>query len=115
MVSRTFTAAASESRGMKSFWNSSFKIDPVDEAEVSGLHFVFKFAGRPAACTSSFHVGHCPDDLGEIVFKGFRAEVDVGLAGCQECLARGMVAIKLRGSGRLQKICFPSGGESGYR
>jgi len=57
-----------------------FKIDPVDEAEVSGLRFVFKFAGHWAACTSRLHVRHCPDDLGEIIFEGLWAEADVGLA-----------------------------------
>ena len=81
-----------------------FKIDPVDEVEVSGLRFMFKFAGSPAACTSSFHVGHCPDNLGEIVFEGFQAEADVGLAGCQEHLACGLVTIKLGGSRRLKKV-----------
>jgi len=74
---------------------------------------MFKFAGRSAACTSGLHVGHCSDDLGEIVF--FQAEADVGSAGCQECLAHGTVAIKLRGSRRLKKILFPSGRGSGYR
>jgi len=92
-----------------------FEIDPVDEAEVSGLRFVFKFAVHPAACTSGFHVGHCPDDLCKIIFEGFRAEADVGSAGRQEHLARGSVAIKLGGSGRLKKVLSPPRRGSGYR
>jgi len=64
---------------------------------------------------SGFHVGHCPDDLGEIVFEGFWAEADVGSAGRQKWLAHRTVAIKLGGSGRLKKIIFLSGGGSGYR
>jgi len=64
---------------------------------------------------SGLHVRHCPDDIGEIVFEGFRAEADVGLAGCREGLAHGSVAIKLGGNRRLKKILFPSGGGSGYR
>jgi len=101
--------------GHEVFLELLFKIDPVDEAEVSGLCSMFKFAGRLVACTSGFHVGHCPDDLGEIIFEGFRAEADVGSAGRQECLACGTIAIKLRGIGRLKKILFPSGGGSRYR
>jgi len=79
-----------------------FKINPVDEAEVSGLCFVFEFTVRPAACTSGFHVGHRPDDLCKIVFEGFWAEVDV-------------VAIKLGGSRRLKKVLSLPCGGSGYR
>jgi len=101
--------------GHEVFSELLFKINPVNEAELSGLHFVFEFVVRPATCTSSFHVGHCPDDLCEIVFEGFRAEVDVGSAGRQERLARGLVAIKLGGSGRLKKVLSPPRGGSGYR
>jgi len=92
-----------------------FEIGPVDETEVSGLHFVFEFAVRPAACTSGFHVGHCPDDLCKIAFEGFRAKADGGSAGRQECLTHGLVAIKLGGSGRLKKVLSPPCGGSGYR
>ena len=73
------------------------------------------FAVRPAARTSGFHVGHCPDDLCKIVFEGFWAEVDLGSAGHQERLVRGLVAIKLGGGRRLKKVLSPPRGGSGYR
>ena len=101
--------------GHEVFSELLFEIDPVNEAEVSRLRFMFKFTVRPAACTSGFHVGHCPDDLCETVLEGFRAEADVGSAGRQECLARRSVAIKLGGSGRLKKVLSPPRGGSGYR
>jgi len=100
---------------MKSFSELLFEIDPVNKAEVSGLRFVFKFAVHAAACTSGFHVGHCPDDLCKIIFEGFQAEADVGPAGRQECLACRSVAIKLGGSGRLKKVLSLPRGGSGYR
>ena len=76
---------------------------------------MFKFVGHPAAGTSGLHVGHRPDDFGEIVFKGFWAKADVGSARCQEGLARGTVTIKLGGNGRLKEILLLSGGGSGYK
>jgi len=91
-----------------------FEINPVDETEVSGLHFMFEFAVRPAACMSGFHVGHRPDNLCKIIFKGFWAKADVGLAGRQERLTCGSAAIKLRGSRRLKKVLSPPRGGSGY-
>jgi len=101
--------------GHEVFSELFFKIVPVDEVELSRLHFVFKFTVCSAACMSGFHVEHCPDDLGEIVFEGLRAEADVGLAGRQECLARRWVAIKLGGSRRLKKVLSLPRRGSGYR
>jgi len=42
--------------GHEVFLELLLKINPVDEAEVSRLRFVFKFAGHPAACMSGLHV-----------------------------------------------------------
>jgi len=57
------------------------KVQPVNEVEAAVLHFLFKFAGRPVAGTSSLHVRHGPDNLGQIVFECFGTEADVSSAG----------------------------------
>jgi len=57
-----------------------FKVQPINEAEVAGLHFLFKFMGRPAVGASGLHVRHGPDDFGEIVFERFGTKADVGSA-----------------------------------
>jgi len=91
------------------------KIEPVNEVEMFRLRFMFKFAGCPVASTSGLHVGHHPDDFGEIIFEGFWAKADVSSARCQESLACRMVTAKLRGNRRLKEILLPPGGGSGCR
>jgi len=57
-----------------------FEVQPIDEAEVAGLRFLFEFAGRPAVGASSLHVRHGPDDFGKIIFERLGTEADIGSA-----------------------------------
>jgi len=57
-----------------------FEVQPIDEAEVAGLRFLFEFAGHPVVGMSSLHVKHGPDDFGKIIFEHLRTEADVGSA-----------------------------------
>ena len=47
-----------------------FKVEPVDEMKMTGLHFEFEFVHRPAVSMSCFHIQHHPHNLHLIVVKG---------------------------------------------
>ena len=49
-------AADSELSGHEVLLELFFEVQPINEAEVAGLRFLFKFAGRPAVGTSGLHV-----------------------------------------------------------
>ena len=40
---------------------------------------MLELAGCPAVSAARLHIGHSPDDFGEVIVKSLRTEVDVSL------------------------------------
>ena len=57
-----------------------FEVSPLAETKLALFCFQFKLTGRPSACPASFHVRHGPDDLLNLIVKGFRTKADIGTA-----------------------------------
>jgi len=92
-----------------------FKIQPIEEAEVAGLCFLFKFVGRPVASASNLHIGHGPDNLSWIVFECFGTEADISLGGGQKGLAGSLVSTEFGREGRFEGKLYLASGRDGYR
>ena len=57
-----------------------FEVRPLAKTKLALFRFQFELTGRPSTCATSFHVGHCPDDLLDFIVEGFWAEADIGAA-----------------------------------
>jgi len=58
--------------GEEVFSKFFFKVEPVNETKMTGLHFVFKFTRCPVVSTSCLNIQHCPHDLHLIIIEGVR-------------------------------------------
>ena len=76
---------------------------PVGKEEATAPRFVVKLPSRPAAGTSSRHVGHHPVNLGGIIRVGLRVITNVGPAGGPKGHPGRTVAIELRRRERFIK------------
>jgi len=80
---------------------------------ISGL--VIKFMGCPATSASRLHIGHSPDNFGDVVIKRFQAQMDVGPTGGQEGLSSRVASVKFQWSRRFEEVPLPACGRSRYR
>jgi len=82
---------------------------------VASFCFLFKFVGCPVASTSSFHTGHGPDNLSQVVFECFRTEANISLAGGQKGLSGSSVSAEFGREGRVKGKLLSASRRGSYR